>query len=141
MSDVNTHEAGHSHEGSTLTIKRIWTVFWVLLAITLVEVVWGLKVSHNVPPSVKWINPIFFLSMTFVKAGYIVAEFMHLRYEIKNLLRSILIPLVLFIWFVVAFCIDGTSWLNLRDRYLPGDKEMNKAAKTEQPAEEPGSLK
>lgn len=140
MSDVNTHEAGHEHEGG-ITTKRIWTVFWILLAITLVEVVWGMKVSHHI--SEKWINALFFLSMTFVKAGYIVAEFMHLRYEIKTLIRSVLIPLLLFIWFVVAFCMDGASWWSLRDQYLPGDKyENSKAPKVEPaPAENPGVLK
>jgi cytochrome c oxidase subunit IV len=90
------------------------------------------------------VNALFFLSMTFVKAGYIVAEFMHLRYEITNLFRSVLIPLLLFIWFVVAFCMDGASWSDLRDKYLPGDKyEKSKTVQTVAPTppENPGELK
>jgi cytochrome c oxidase subunit 4 len=122
MSDANnTHEVIHEHE-KTMSIARIWRVFWILLIITVVEVIWGMKVSHTIPEAYKWVNAIFFLSMTFVKAGYIVAEFMHLRYEVTNMLRSVLIPLLLFIWFVVAFCMDGDSWLNLRKRYAPGDQ-------------------
>jgi cytochrome c oxidase subunit IV len=136
MSEVNTPGNNHASE-STMTTARIWRVFWILLAITVVEVVWGMKVSHHIP--YKWVNAVFFLSMTFVKAGYIVAEFMHLRYEITNMIRSVLIPLVLFVWFVVAFCMDGDSWLNLRSRYSPRDVEK---AKVEEAApREPGTLK
>jgi cytochrome c oxidase subunit 4 len=134
MSDVNTHEANHSH-GTTITTAHIWKIFWILLAITMVEVVWGMKVSHHI--SYKWVNALFFLSMTFVKAGYIVAEFMHLRYEVTNMLRSVLIPLLLFIWFVVAFCLDGQSWWNLRDKYLPGDKPEKAKTEVEAPSESP----
>ena len=139
MSDVNTHEEGHQHEGG-ITTKRIWGVFWVLLAITIVEVIYGMNFSHHIHE--KWVNALFFLIMTFVKAGIIVAEFMHLRYEIKTLIRSILIPLLLFVWFVIAFCMDGASWWSLRDQYLPGDKYENAKQKVETPpAENPGVLK
>jgi cytochrome c oxidase subunit 4 len=122
-----------NHEG--MSTRTIWRVFWWLLAITIVEVVWGMKVSHTI--SEKWINAIFFLSMTFAKAAIIVAYFMHLRYELKYLIRSVCIPLLLFVWFVIAFCVDGTSWLNLRSRYEPHTPEK---AKTETPASE-GVLK
>jgi cytochrome c oxidase subunit IV len=128
MSEENSPGPAHEHEGGIST-ARIWRVFWILLAITLVEVVWGMKVSHHI--EYKWVNAVFFLSMTFVKAGYIVAEFMHLRYEITNMIRSVLIPLLLFIWFVVAFCLDGDSWLNLKDRYAPRDQP--KAVETAKP--------
>ena len=121
MSEVNTHieHADHGHDNGAAK-KHIFKVFWILLAITVVEIVWGMEVSHHIP--YKWVNALFFLSMTFVKAGYIVAEFMHLRHEIKNLIQTVLIPLLLFIWFVIAFCWDGGSWLNLRERYAPKDK-------------------
>jgi cytochrome c oxidase subunit IV len=134
MSEVHTQEPGQSHEGGIST-ARIWRVFWILLAITLVEVVWGMKISHHI--DYKWVNALFFLSMTFVKAGYIVAEFMHLRYEVTNMIRSVLIPLLLFVWFVVAFCMDGSAWLNLRERYAPHDREK---AKVEEEVS-PGTLK
>ncbi len=138
--DAAGHDAGHGHQGTTMTTKRIWTVFWILLGITLVEVVWGMKVSHTIPHQYEWLNPVFFLSMTFVKAGYIVAEFMHLRYEVTAMIRSVLIPLLLFIWFVLAFCFDGASWLHLRQAYSynPNDKQ---ATQTEQPAPAEGTLK
>jgi cytochrome c oxidase subunit IV len=47
--------------------------------------------------------------MTIVKAAYIVGEFMHLRYEVKVLIWSILIPMVFVVWMLVAFVYEGMS--------------------------------
>jgi cytochrome c oxidase subunit IV len=30
---------------------------------------------------------------------------------------TIVVPLCLFIWFIIAFLSDGTSWRNLRNKY------------------------
>lgn len=111
---MSNAQATHTTHSSDNTTKHIWKVFWILLAITLFEVVWGMKVSHHMP---IWLNALFFLSLTLVKATYIVADFMHLRTEIKYLIRTIIVPLLLFIWFVVAFCWDGQSWGALRTKY------------------------
>jgi hypothetical protein len=56
------------------------------------------------------------------------------------MIRSVLIPLLLFIWFVLAFCFDGASWLHLRQAYSynPNDKQVNQTEKAV-PAE--GTLK
>jgi cytochrome c oxidase subunit IV len=44
-----------------------------------------------------------------VKAAYIVGEFMHLRYEVKVLFWSILIPMIFVVWMLVAFVYEGFS--------------------------------
>ena len=95
------------------TVKSIWRVFWILLVVTSVEV--GFAFLHYFtafPPRIL-LNTIF-ISLTMVKAFYIVAEFMHLRHEIKNLILSIMVPLILFIWFITAFLADGNSWKNMK---------------------------
>lgn len=111
MLNSQTAQVEHKHDSST---RRIWKVFWILLVITIFEVIWGMQVSHHMP---RWVNALFFLTLTLAKATYIVADFMHLRTEIKNLIRTIVIPLMLFIWFIIAFCWDGNSWENLRTKY------------------------
>jgi len=45
--------------------------------------------------------------MTIVKRPYIVGEFMHLRYEAKLLMWSILIPMSFVVWMLVAFVYEG----------------------------------
>ena len=48
-----------------------------------------------------------FVVMTIIKAGYIVGEFMHLRYEVKLLFWSILIPLIFVVWMLFVFVYEG----------------------------------
>jgi len=106
-SDVNSPE-------SKSQVKKIWKVFWILLAITLVEVVLGMFFSHEMP---KVIVAILFLALTLLKAGYIVAVFMHLGDEVKNFIVTVLIPLVLFVWFIIAFLADGGFWLHMNQSF------------------------
>ncbi len=40
--------------------------------------------------------------LTLAKAYFIIAEFMRLRHEIRNLILTISIPALLFIWFITA---------------------------------------
>ena len=44
---------------------------------------------------------------------------MHLGEEVKNLIMTIVVPLLLFIWFIAAFLYEGNSWKNLRNTYNP----------------------
>jgi len=57
--------------------------------------------------------------LSFAKAFYIVSIFMHLGDEIRNLIMTIVVPLLLFVWFIIAFLWDGNSWKNLRNQYAP----------------------
>jgi len=93
-------------------VKRIWKIFWILLVITVAEVIVGMFFSHALPNSVK---AFFFLALTLLKAGYIVAVFMHLGDELKGFIASVLIPLVLFVWFIIAFLADGGFWLHMNN--------------------------
>ncbi|NSL89171.1 cytochrome C oxidase subunit IV family protein [Chitinophaga solisilvae] len=104
------------HDSST---KKIWKTFWILLGVTMVEV--GLAFLHLETgfPSRVLLNAIF-VGLTVVKAFYIVAEFMHLGSEIKNLIYTILLPLLLFVWFIIAFLYEGNSWKNMIKDLKPG---------------------
>jgi cytochrome c oxidase subunit 4 len=59
------------------------------------------------------------------KAFYIVAYFMHLGHELKNLIMTIVVPLALFVWFIIAFLYDGNSFRHLRNTYDPHYKEQS----------------
>ncbi len=98
----------------TSSKKKLMKVFWILLVITIIEIVWGMFISHGLP---KFINALFFLSFTLIKAGYIVAEFMHLKYEHKAFRMAVLVPLVFFFWFIIAFCYDGGAFLENKKKF------------------------
>lgn len=105
------------HEPAPNT-KRIWRTFWVLLILTIAELALGL--SHYAFHVDGWL--LLFLKggmiiLSLCKAVYIVSIFMHLGDEVRNLKLTILIPLLLFVWFILAFLWDGTAFKSMRNRY------------------------
>lgn len=84
-------------------IKRLWTVAGILGLVTLFE----FGVAFGLPHEMKDLRVWIFVIMTIVKAAYIVGEFMHLKYEAKFLMWSIIIPMVFVVWMLVAFVYEG----------------------------------
>ena len=91
-------------------IKKLWMTALILLVITIIEFAVAFLVPHEYKDARVWI----FVVMTIVKAGYIVGEFMHLRYESKVLLWSILIPTLFIGWMLVAFIYEGMAIADVR---------------------------
>lgn len=90
--------------------KWIWKVFWILLAITIIEVFAALPNIrvHFGPTFFK----IFLISFTLLKAGFIVGAYMHLKDEVRNLILSVILPFFLIIYLIVLMLIEG-SYVNL----------------------------
>ena len=122
------------HTGST---KKIWRTFWLLSVITLIELGIGLTIynihkgEHPSATLVLMFKGLVCI-LTLAKAYYIVSIFMHLGDEIRNMIMTIVVPLCLFIWFIIAFLWDGTSWRDLRNTNA-GSREY-KIEKVEKPA-------
>jgi cytochrome c oxidase subunit 4 len=110
--------AHHEHSSPQITvlppdrekIKHLWKVAAILGLITAIEFAVAFGVSHEYKTLRVWT----FVLMTIVKAGYIVGEFMHLRYEVKFLFWSILIPMVFVVWMLVAFVYEGMAIASVR---------------------------
>lgn len=124
--------------------KRIWRTFWLLLFITIGELALGLVIylfpgmSDFMILLIKGVIVI----LTLAKAFYIVAIFMHLGDEIKNLIMTVAMPCLLFVWFIAAFLWDGNSFRVLRNTFDPYHKEQSTipADRSKQDAQQPGSL-
>jgi cytochrome c oxidase subunit 4 len=84
-------------------IKKLWMTALILLVITIIEFAVAFLVPHKFHDLRVWT----FILLTIVKAAYIVGEFMHLRYETKSLMWSILIPIIFIVWMLVAFMMEG----------------------------------
>ena len=84
-------------------IKKLWRVALILLVVTMIEFIIAFTLPHG-PAKTS-----LFVFLTIVKAGYIVGEFMHLKYEVKVLFWSVLIPMIFIIWMLVAFVYEGTK--------------------------------
>lgn len=100
--------------------KRIWKTFWILSVVTIVELGLGLAIFniHSGPNPSEWLVMFFkglICILTIAKAYYIVVVFMHLGDEIRNFKLTITIPLLLFIWFIIAFLWDGDHYRVMRN--------------------------
>jgi cytochrome c oxidase subunit IV len=125
MSAEHTHE-----EGSTP--KKIWKTFWILLAITVCEIIYAVTVGqwniHRFPDSGKIINNLLYVVLSAAKAGFIISEFMHMKYEVKNLVRTVGLPCLLLIWLVTALIWEGGSWRKMMNKPKPAGAEYELTA-------------
>ena len=119
-----SHSVGHeeTHGGGTSEIKKVTIILSVLTIIELALGFWMIGMENKgLVLAIKGAIIILMLA----KAFYIVGYFMHLKHEIKNLIMTIVVPLALFIWFIIAFLADGNSFRNLRNTYDPYFKEQS----------------
>jgi cytochrome c oxidase subunit IV len=117
MEHSATSEITFHHEpGGDEFVKKIIKTTVLLSVITLIELGLGL-VMYAFPMAevLKLFIKGVIVILSLAKAFYIVGIFMHLGDEIKNLIMTIIVPLMLFIWFIAAFLLDGNSWKNLRN--------------------------
>ncbi len=87
--------------------KRIWQVFMILSAVTALEFI--IALGFDWPHGLK---AAIFIGMTIVKAFYIVADFMHLKHEVKVLIWSIILPMLFVAWLLLALLLEGDYMLN-----------------------------
>lgn len=128
MENAHSTSAHHGAEKDFST-KAIWKTFRILLYITIFELILAIgyyEIDFSNKELVKSILNGVFIILTLAKAFFIVAEFMHLGHEIKNLIMTIVVPLLLFVWFIAAFLWDGDSYKNLRNQYDRNHLEQSK---------------
>lgn len=140
MSQVATADGGHHDDGTQ--IKRIWKTFWILSFITIVELAIGIAIYmiHKGDNPSELLVLMFkgvVCILTLAKAFYIVSVFMHLGDEIRNMIMTIVVPLLLFVWFIIAFLWDGNAWKDLKNTDA-GSREYIEQPHHKLPAKEKG---
>src|SRR5437879_324887 len=119
--------------------KEIFRVTIILSVLTLVELAFGFSMYYiKDTVTIHFIKGVIIILML-AKAFYIVGYFMHLKHEIRNMIMTIVMPLMLFVWFILAFLTDGNSFNNLKNRYNGYYKEhmSQPMQKKEETKEEP----
>ncbi len=127
--------AVHDNPGGT---KEIWRTFWILLVLTIVELVLGYILIGVESPGGRMALKGAIIILMLAKAFYIVAYFMHLKSEIRNLIMTIIVPLALLIWGIIAFLYDGNSFKNNRNTYDAYKRERSHIKSTDVKADEKG---
>lgn len=110
----------HHEPGGKEVVSKIIKTTVILSVITLIELGMGLGM-YAIPMAagLKLFLKGVIVILSLAKAFYIVGVFMHLGEEVKNLIMTIVVPLLLFVWFIAAFLYEGNSWKNLRNTYNP----------------------
>ncbi len=89
-------------------IQRIWKTALLLGIVTFIEFVIAFTMTSSI------LRTSIFVGLTLVKAFYIVSEFMHLKYEVKILIWSILIPTMFVVWLLITLLIEGEAIFMVR---------------------------
>lgn len=114
VQEVSFH---HEPSGGDFVKKIIKTTI-LLSVITIIELGLGLAMyAFPMGTGLTLFIKGVIVILSLLKAFYIVGIFMHLGDEIKTLIMTIIVPLMLFIWFIAAFLWDGDSWKKLRNKY------------------------
>jgi cytochrome c oxidase subunit IV len=117
--------------------KKVFQGLILLGAVTLIEVGLSLFGKGYIISGVEnysWVAYVVGLGLivlSLYKAYFIIYDFMHMRYEVKGLALSVLLPTLLLVWAIIAFFQEGGSWKSRRDQI----KEKNA-----EPAQKQGML-
>jgi len=114
MSEIKHTEIHEEHAAhDTMSRKKIWNVFFVLLGITAIEFFIALYLVPKGHISINIANPIYIV-LTLAKAFYIVAYFMHLKFEKIGMVYSILVPTLFIIGLILVLTNESHHWVDLR---------------------------
>jgi cytochrome c oxidase subunit 4 len=95
----------------------------ILGVITLIEVFFSLIgkgdllgfFSESAPKLTLLITGLIIIVLSIYKAYYIIGDFMHMRYEMRGLAMSVILPTLLLVWAIIAFLQEGGSWGKRRE--------------------------
>ncbi|MEM6963118.1 MAG: cytochrome C oxidase subunit IV family protein [Bacteroidota bacterium] len=114
--------------------KVVFKGLILLGVVTIVEVVIALLANGHVVSSIDigdgWMRYPYMLIMiglSIYKAYFIVYEFMHMRYEVKGLVASVILPMGLLVWAIVAFFNEGASYGERRNVVKERNKQQVEA--------------
>ncbi|MES2827145.1 MAG: cytochrome C oxidase subunit IV family protein [Bacteroidota bacterium] len=113
MSENHSHSVeGHEHDDHAgLSKGKIWQVFGILLLITVIEffiALWAIPHGYLT----QGVGNYIYIALTLLKAFYIVAYFMHLKFEKVGLQLALGLSFVFICYFIVLMMIEG-GYLNV----------------------------
>lgn len=98
----------HSEEEGKKARRTLWNVFWVMLVITIFELIVGFMAPSHGWSGTWWLKTLF-ITLTVVKAAAIVFWFMHLGHEVKFFKYTILVPYIVFMLYTIFVVLtEGT---------------------------------
>jgi cytochrome c oxidase subunit 4 len=90
--------------------SQIWKTFWILFALTIVDIALYFMLLSNHSIIKNWV----FIILGVVKAYYIVGVFMHMKFERKTLMYTIILPMLFVVFLVTLMIVEGNFTNMLR---------------------------
>ncbi|MFK7935113.1 MAG: cytochrome C oxidase subunit IV family protein [Saprospiraceae bacterium] len=117
--------------------KAVMRGLWLLAVVTLVEVFISLLGKGHIISGIEDYKAVIYgaglliIVLSVYKAYFIIFDFMHMKYEVKGLAMSVLLPVLLLVWAIIAFMQEGSAW---------GERRELIKDKNEAPIEEVGMM-
>lgn len=106
MSTENKHNEV-LHETEPMTPKKIWLVFFYLLGLTAIEFIIALVFVHGgIIEKGPFVISVYVV-LTLIKAYYIIAYFMHLKFESPGFIILISAGMILLTYFIILLFTEG----------------------------------
>lgn len=96
--------------------KSVLKTIIILSLVTVIEVGAAMIYDqiYQTTEGPKMLLNLFMAVMSVVKVWYIMGIFMHVGHETKGFKWTILLPFAFLIWAIIAFSVDGATWMNYR---------------------------
>jgi cytochrome c oxidase subunit 4 len=108
MTTDNKSEAHlYAHAEADMTKSRIWKIFFYLLGLTALEFIIALGFVETGLIEKGTSVIVIYILLTLLKAYYIVAYFMHLKFEKIGFSIMLGVPLILLIYLIILVFIEG----------------------------------
>jgi cytochrome c oxidase subunit IV len=128
--------AGHMtyEEQKALVFKGLM----ILGAVTIVEVLVALLAKGHLVHGVDfkhgighYLYMLLMVGFSLYKAYFIVFFFMHMAYEVRGMMLSVLLPTLLLVWAIIAFFQEGSRWGKSRELIKQKNEEKVDAPKSQ----------
>ena len=113
--------------------KLVFYGLKLLGIITIIEVAFALFAKGHIIPSVTFGKDggfgqaLYMLAMigaSIYKAYFIIFFFMHMAHEVRGLVLSVLMPMLLLVWAIIAFFQEGGRWGAAREHIKQKNEEV-----------------
>ena len=113
--------SNHGAEEGKKARRTLWNVFWVMLIITIVELVLGSMAPSHGWSGTMWLK-VLFITLTIAKAAAIVLWFMHLGHEAKFFKYVILTSYIGFMLYAIFIILTEGTYSGQSGKFAPTDK-------------------
>ncbi|MCE3259668.1 MAG: hypothetical protein K0S12_1309 [Bacteroidetes bacterium] len=120
--DYPSYETMYNHDEAygKKARRTLWNVFWIMLAITIFELVIGFMAPSRGWSGTWWLKTLF-IGLTIAKAAFIVIWFMHLGHEVKFFKYIILVPYITFMLYGIFIILTEGSYAGESGRFTKVD--------------------